>query len=143
LIQTAFYGGDDDSNEQARDRVLPILRARRGARPRLRAYASEACHRPGATAFQSHQIQNSLDTIRDVAIDANATTPPLLATATAHKVVTWHQSAITVLHARGSGWVALLTTSLDELSKDLPAAEQHTLAPYIALAKAILAGVQS
>jgi hypothetical protein len=97
----------------------------------------------GATAFQSHQIQNSLDTIRDVAIDANATTPPLLATATARKVVTWHQSAITVLHARGSGWVALLTTSLDELSKDLPAAEQHTLAPYIALAKAILAGVQS
>jgi hypothetical protein len=97
----------------------------------------------GATAFQSHQIQNSLDTIRDVAIDANATTPPLLATSTTRKVVTWHQSAITVLHARGSGWVALLTTSLDELSKDLPAAEQHTLAPYIALAKAILAGVQS
>jgi hypothetical protein len=95
----------------------------------------------GATAFQSHQIQNALDTIRDVAIDANATTPPLLDTATTRKVVAWHQSAITVLHARGVGWVSALTTSLDELQKQLPAAERKTLAPYLALAKTILAEV--
>jgi ABC-type branched-subunit amino acid transport system ATPase component len=92
----------------------------------------------GVTAFQNSQIQKSLDTIRDIAIDANATTPPVLDTTTTRKVVTWHKSAITVLHARGAGWVSTLTTSLDELSRNLPAAEQKTLAPYIALAKTLL-----
>jgi hypothetical protein len=95
----------------------------------------------GVTAFQNSQIQKSLDTIRDIAIDANATTPPVLDTATTRKVVTWHQSAITVLHARGAGWVSALTTSLDELQKQLPASERKTLAPYIALAKTILVEV--
>jgi ABC-type branched-subunit amino acid transport system ATPase component len=92
----------------------------------------------GVTAFQNQQIQKSLDTIRDIAIDANATAPPVLTTDTTRKVVTWHKSAITVLHARGAGWVSTLTTSLDELSRNLPAAEQKTLAPYIALAKTLL-----
>ena len=93
------------------------------------------------TAFESHEIQKSLDTIRDIAVDANATTPPVLTTATTRKVVTWHESAITVLHARGAGWVVTLAASLDELLKNLPADERATLLPYVTLAKTILLGV--
>lgn len=92
----------------------------------------------GVTAFENHEIQKSLDTIRDMAIDANATQPPLLTTETTRKVVTWHQSAISVLHARSAGWVSTLTTSLDELLKNLPDGERKTLQPYVALAKTLL-----
>jgi hypothetical protein len=95
----------------------------------------------GVTAFQNSQIQKSLDTIRDIAIDANATTPPVLDTATTRKVVTWHQSAITVLHARGAGWVVTLAAGLDELLKNIPAEERQTLLPYVTLAKTVLIGV--
>jgi len=93
------------------------------------------------TAFESHEIQKSLDTIRDIAVDANATTPPVLTTATTRKIVTWHESAITVLHARGAGWVVTLAAGLDELLKNIPAEERQTLLPYVTLAKTVLIGV--
>jgi hypothetical protein len=93
---------------------------------------------PAATvAFQNTQVQKALDLIRDVAHDANATVPPVLSTATTRQVTLWHQSAITVLHARGAGWQAAVTASLDELSTHLPAARPR-LAPYIALAKTLI-----
>jgi len=93
------------------------------------------------TAFQNTQIQKALDLIRDVAQDANATTPPVLSTNTARQVTLWHQSAITVVHARGAGWQSAVFTSLDELATHLSAADKPRLVPYIALAKTLLAEV--
>lgn len=95
----------------------------------------------GIVAFQNLQVQKALDQVRDIAVDANATTPPVLSTDTTRKVVTWHKAAITTLHARTNGWQAALLTGLDELTKGLPAKDQQVLAPYIELVKVILQGV--
>jgi hypothetical protein len=92
----------------------------------------------GTTAFQNQQIQRALDAIRDVAIEANATTPPLLATGTARQVVEWHQTVLVILHARSSGWQAAVLTTIDELQKQLPPQAIDVLRPYFALAKAVL-----
>jgi hypothetical protein len=92
----------------------------------------------GTAAFQNLQIQKALDTIRDVAIEANATTPPLLATGTTRQVVEWHETALVILHSRSSGWRAAVITTVDELQTQLPPQALDVLRPYLALAKAVL-----
>lgn len=94
---------------------------------------------PQATvAFTNTRVQKALDLIRDTVDDGSKTVPPVFSGATDVKVATWHQSAITIIHATGSGWKPIVLTSLDELLKDLPAAEQHTLTPYLAFAKTLI-----
>lgn len=95
----------------------------------------------GVSAFNNHRVQRALDIIRDTAQDANAQTPPVLSTDTTRKVTRWHESAITIVHAMVNGWQVLLTTSLDELLKDVPAHERPMLAPYVALAKTVITQV--
>lgn len=95
-----------------------------------------------AQAFQNTRVVKGLDLLRDAAIDANAQTPPLLNTATTRKVVLYHESSVKIIHASGSGWKAAVVTGLDELPKDLPAAEASVLAPYLALVKTLLESVQ-
>jgi hypothetical protein len=91
-----------------------------------------------AVAFQNLQVQKSIDTIRDVAIAANATEPPLISTPSTRTIVTWHQSALVVLKARETGWVSIVSTSLDEALKHLKPEERSTIGPYVTLAKTIL-----
>jgi hypothetical protein len=90
------------------------------------------------TAFQNLQIAKALDTVRDIAVDANATTPPVLSTSTTRAIVSWHQGALQVLNARAAGWPATIAASLDAVVSNLPQAERATLAPYVALAKTVL-----
>jgi len=92
----------------------------------------------GVTAFQNLQIAKALDTVRDIAVDANATTPPVLSTSTTRSIVTWHKGALQVLNARSAGWPTTIATSLDAVVGNLPAKERDTLAPYVTLAKTIL-----
>lgn len=95
----------------------------------------------GASAFQRHEIQRDLDLVRDVAIDAQA--QMVLSEATTRKIVMWHRSAITIMHNAQTGWVAAVTTSLDELVRDLPPDEAKVITAYVALVKTVLAEVQS
>ena len=92
----------------------------------------------GITAFENLQIAKALDAIRDIAVDANATTPPVLATDVTREIVTWHRSALVVLNARSAGWVATLTTSLDQLTAKLSEKDKQLIVPYVTLAKTIL-----
>lgn len=94
------------------------------------------------TAFQNTRVIKGLDILRDTAVDANAQVPPQLSTATTRKVVQYHESALKIIHAAGSGWQAAVLVGLDELVKDAPPAERSLLAPYVALVHTILAGVQ-
>lgn len=94
-------------------------------------------------AFYKTRAQKALDVIRDTAQDANATTPPIVSTATARKITVWHESALKIMHDSGAGWQATVQTSLDELLKDVTPAEKQLLAPYVALAKTILHEVAS
>jgi len=91
-----------------------------------------------AIAFENLQVQKSLDTIRDIAIAANDTEPPLISTDSTRTIVTWHQSALVVLKAREAGWVSTVSTSLDEAVKHLKPEERTTIGPYVTLAKTIL-----
>jgi hypothetical protein len=92
----------------------------------------------GKTAWQGIQAIRILDTIRDVAIAANAQNPPVLSTDTTRKVVTFHKSAVTVIGSTPGGWKPIVTTSLAQLQKDIPAAEWTKLAPYVVLLQTII-----
>jgi hypothetical protein len=92
----------------------------------------------GKTAWQGIQAIRVLDTIRDVAIAANAQTPPILSTDTTRKVVTFHKSAVTVIGASPGGWKPIVTASIGQLQKDVPAAEWTKIAPYVALLSTII-----
>jgi hypothetical protein len=106
------------------------------------------CHPPpptigpqGVIAFQNIQIQKPLDLARDIAIEANATTPPLMREDVTRKIVLWHKSALTVLHTRNGDWKVTLAASMDEVLKNLNAQESSVLKPYFDLVKAILASL--
>ena len=92
-------------------------------------------------AFQGTRVIKALDLIRDFAVDGNAQAPPLISTPTTRKVVTYHRSAITLVHDIPSGWKQTLLTGLDETVKDLPDGEGQKLAPYVGLVRAVLAEV--
>lgn len=100
------------------------------------ASASKNLSPQGIEAFNKTRIIKGLDVIRDTAVDANKTVPPLISTATTRKIVTYHRSSLLIVNAQGAK--ALTTTSLDELVKDLPKSESDLLAPYISLAKVII-----
>jgi hypothetical protein len=90
------------------------------------------------TAFQNLQVAKALDAVRDIAIDANATTPPVLATSTTRAIVSWHKGALQILNARAAGWPAVIATSLDAVVANLQPSERDLLGPYVTLAKTIL-----
>ena len=101
---------------------------------------------PAATlAWNNTRVIRGLDVLRDSAIEANKQISPegtpLLSEATTRKVVLYHASAITTIHATSSGWKAAVLTGLDEVVKDLPPKERAQLAPYVTLLKTILQGV--
>jgi len=92
-------------------------------------------------AFVSLQVQRALDTIRDIAQDGHAATPPVFTEATTRAVTNWHTAAITVVHASAAGWPAAVVASLDQLLVVLPPGERTTLTPYVLLAKTVLGQV--
>jgi hypothetical protein len=87
------------------------------------------------TAFRNTQIIKTLDLLRDTAIEANASVPPLVSTSTTRKVVQAHQSILLVMRAAQTGWQNTAIVALDEILKNLPANEATLLAPYVTLAK--------
>lgn len=92
----------------------------------------------GVVAWQATRVIAALDVVRDIAVDANKTTPPALSTDTTRKIVTWHRAALTVVHQSPQGWRATVTTTLTELLRTLSEAERHTLQPYVTLLVTVL-----
>ena len=95
----------------------------------------------GITAFQNLQIYKTLDLIRDIAIDANDTEPPILRTDVTRKVVSWHKSALTLIHARAEGWRAVILNGLDGILRTMSDDERSVFSPYVALLKTIVESV--
>ncbi len=99
---------------------------------------------PTATAaFYKTRVIKALDVVRDTAIDAAATTPPLMTQASANTVVKIHRSALRTIQASAAGWPAAVQTALDEGLKNLPKHDADLVAPYVALVKVLLQGVTS
>ena len=92
-------------------------------------------------AFRTTQVIKALDMIRDTAIAANNTTPPVMTERTTGTVVTWHRSTLIVVNAAQQGWQAATLVSLQQLENQLSGTERSTLVPYITLARTILAEV--
>lgn len=94
---------------------------------------------PQATqAFHKTNVLKGLDLARDFAIDAEATTPQVLATATTRKIVTYHQSSVRIMQAADAGWQAAVNAALDELLSTLSPAERQTFGPYAGLIKSLI-----
>lgn len=91
-----------------------------------------------SVAFTNTRVMKVLDLVRDAVDDGTRTTPPLFTRATNVKVATWHESALRVMHATGTGWKQLVLTSIDELLVDLPEAERAQVAPYASMAKGLI-----
>ena len=89
-------------------------------------------------AFQAMRAVKVLDLLRDIAIDAHAQVPPLLAETTTRKVVLYHQSTVKIIQASPGGWTAIALSGLDELVNNLSPPDKALLAPYVALVKTII-----
>lgn len=94
------------------------------------------------TAFYGTRVIQTLDVVRDLVVSANKQTPPVVATADMLKIVTWHRSALVIVHTAPAGWKAAVQAGLAETVKDLPPPEQALLAPYVALVNTVLAEVE-
>jgi len=92
------------------------------------------------TAWQSHEIQKSLDLIRDIAVDANAMDPPVLTTDATRFVVKFHSIAIQLVHDRPNGWQAGVLQGLNELSQVLDATDFAVIAKYVLLTRGLFNG---
>jgi hypothetical protein len=94
---------------------------------------------PQATAaWYGTRVIVDLDLLRDIAIAANAQTPPLVTTDTTRKVVLWHESAIKVVHTADDGWKVRVRVGLEELVKTIPAKESAIIAPYVQIINSLL-----
>lgn len=97
---------------------------------------------PQATiAFKGTQAVKALDLLRDMAIAANAQTPPLLPEDVTRKVVLYHQSTVKVIQAAPGGWKQTAQAGLDELVNNLSPPQRELLSPYVSLIKSILTEV--
>ena len=92
----------------------------------------------GAAAFKGTQAIKALDTLRDIAIAANAQTPPLLNTNDTRKVVLYHQSSVRIIRDVPSGWVPAVLTGLNELKTAVPSS---VLVPYLTLVQTVISEV--
>lgn len=92
-------------------------------------------------AFYKTRVIKGLDLLRDFAIDGEATTPQVVSTDTARKVVLYHQSTLKIIQATDAGWVAAVSAGLEELRLQLSEADRQKFGPYIGLVRAILAEV--
>ena len=94
---------------------------------------------PQATqAFHKTNVLNGLDLARDFAIDAEATDPKVLSTATTRKIVTYHQSSVRIMQASDAGWREAVMAALDELLGQLSPAERQKFGPYAGLIKSLV-----
>lgn len=89
-------------------------------------------------AQQALQVVKALDVIRDTAVGAAATQPPLLSPHALQLVLVWHESAVKVIDAVPGGWQAAVLAGLDQLKADLPPAEYARIAIYVAAAQAAI-----
>lgn len=97
---------------------------------------------PQASAdFQKTRVLKALDLVRDFAIAAEAQTPKVLPTATTRTIVQYHKSTVTIMLATDSGWASGVSTSLNELVRNLSADDQQKFSPYVALVRTLLSEV--
>lgn len=87
-------------------------------------------------AWRGTRIIHALDMVRDIAIDANAQSPPLLNEATTRQVVLVHQTLITIIHSQSAGWREMVLAGLAGLIEVLPTTDYLQLRPYIQIARA-------
>jgi hypothetical protein len=95
----------------------------------------------GRAAYEGTRVVKALDVLRDVAVDAERQSPKLLSTDNTRRVVRYHESAVKAIGAVPSGWQAVVTTGLNELAKEVPAAEWRQLEPFANLVRTLIAAV--
>lgn len=92
----------------------------------------------GRSAFYTMRVVRSLDMVRDIAISANAQTPPLLSTTVTRQVVEYHRSALLTMKQTPDGWKAVVTTGLEQLTTKLLPDDLKQLKPYLDLTRVLL-----
>jgi hypothetical protein len=93
-------------------------------------------------AFDKVRVVNALNLLRDIAVVANAQTPPVISDATLVKVNTYYNAAIGTVNASGHGWAVTLSVALDEVVKTFPEHEQGALGFYTGLLRSLFAGLK-
>ncbi len=95
---------------------------------------------PGRVAFQVTRVVKALDTLRDIALNANAQIPPLVSDQTTGKIVRYHQATLTTLQTQvdQNNWKATASSGLKAITATFSVDEQHTLQPYVTLVQVVL-----
>jgi hypothetical protein len=104
-------------------------------------------------AFSATRVVKVLDVVRDAAIAANETMPPIIKTADTRTVVLWHKTSVQVIAATPGGWKPTVLESLYRLTchpqagsgpctPQLPPEAVTRLYPYVGLALVVIGEVQ-
>ena len=92
-------------------------------------------------AYTDGRIVGVLDIARDVATAGYTFTPSQFPLAATRAIVQGHSSALVVIEQRSAGWQIVVTTTLQELQKNLPPATAQLVGPYFALANVLLTAI--
>lgn len=97
---------------------------------------------PAAAAWNATQVVRALDVVRDIAIAAGQTNPPLIAEGDTRVVVQYHQSALQVIRETPNGWKPVVEQGLDQTLNRVSSTTRSLISPYVDLVKAILREVK-
>lgn len=93
---------------------------------------------PEATAaFHGTRVIKALDLVMDTAIAGEAQTPKVISTATARRVIEFHQAAVRTIHAVPGGWKPTVLASMDQLTRVL-GDDAGPLTPYLNLVRTLI-----
>lgn len=93
----------------------------------------------GQAAVVATRVVRALDVLRDTAVDASKTTPPLISPAAAQRVVVFHQAMVQTISAVPNGWQSTVLAGLTQLKDAIPAHDYQQIAPYVDLLRALIA----
>ncbi len=93
-------------------------------------------------AFHGTQLIRDLDRLRDVAVDAHRTVPPLIDAEVTLKIVKWHEQSLLTVRAATTGWKSALRQSLVSLEQELPPRVREVVGPYLAVIRIIMEDVR-
>lgn len=100
------------------------------------ATAPVTASQPAQVAFRNTRVINSLNTLADIARDANA--QGVLSDQTTGKIVQFHKSALLTIDASSNSWKLAVLQALTEVQNNLTPDEKYLLGPYFTLASTII-----
>lgn len=92
----------------------------------------------GVSAVKATEVVHALDAARDVAKVVSDAYPTVVTPTDFQRILTVHESVVTIIGASPNGWKPTALAALDELDRDLSVPAKQRMAPYLALVRSLV-----